>query len=141
MKSTYIFIGIAAVALLGVGILAGVTFLSGSEGSDSPGFELTGLAALHEVVGEQDYSAAPRKQAVATCDEGEIAISGGYILAGEFQTVDAPAPDNLPVVTESTPASTLDSGVVNTWSIVAIAPSDFSGSWGLTPKAVCVEPS
>jgi hypothetical protein len=24
---------------------------------------------------------------------------------------------------------------------VAIAPSDFSGSWGLTPKAVCVEPS
>jgi hypothetical protein len=66
-----------------------------------------------------------------------VVISGGYILAGPFQTVDSPAPNSLPVVTESTPSSTLDSGVTNAWTVVAIAPSDFSGDWGLTPKAMC----
>jgi hypothetical protein len=100
---------------------------------------LAGVSGIHEVVGRQQYDTSARKQAIAQCKSGEAAISGGWILAGDFQHA---VPANTPMVTESGPAYRGDIGggtVPRLWSVIAVAPTGFSGSWGLTAKAICVK--
>jgi hypothetical protein len=131
-------IGVAAVGAA-IAIAYSMVPGSGRAASTAP---VAAVSGVHEVVGRQVYDTTPRKRAVAQCPAGEAAVGGGYILAGNFQNVSSAAPSSIPVVTESGPAYRGDIGggtAPRLWSIVAIAPSNYSGSWGLTPKAVCVK--
>ena len=138
MKARVVSGGIVSVTIAILGVAASVAYATSPDGARRMSTEFAGIAGLHEVVGEQQYNAVRRKQASANCGRGEVVVSGGYILAGPFQTVGSPAPKALPVVTESTPARRQD-GPPDTWSVWAIAPRDFSGPWGLTPKAICAK--
>jgi hypothetical protein len=123
--------GLVVVTVAILGFAGGVAY-EDRFASDDDTVTTGGLTGAHEVLGDQQYDAQPPKHAVAKCPEGETVIAGGYILAGAFQNVDAAAPSSLPVVTESTPSASFDA-----WTVVAIAPSDLIGDWGVTPKAIC----
>jgi hypothetical protein len=128
--------GLVVVTVAILGFAGGVAY-EDRFASDDDTVTTGGLTGAHEVLGDQQYDAQPRKHAVAKCPEGETVIAGGYILAGAFQNVDAAAPSSLPVVTESTPSASSIVASFDAWTVVAIAPSDFIGDWGVTPKAIC----
>ena len=94
------------------------------------------VTATHEVLGPEVTDATPRKFATAFCAQGETDTGGGYSLAGDFQTVGSPAPEALPVVTESARVQRADSDDVG-WGVTAIAPSNFKGTWTLRARAMC----
>jgi hypothetical protein len=135
------------VAIASLGFSAGVLYDDGAADGEegvtstvtSATATVTGLSGVHEVLGEQQYDAEPRKHAVAKCPDGETVLAGGYILAGSFQTVGTDAPASLPIVTESTPAASDIVASLDAWAVWAIAPSDFVGEWGITPKAICAK--
>lgn len=115
-----------AFVILGGGVACG--------GSDRG--EPAQVTATHEVLGPEVYDATPRKFATAFCAQGETITGGGYSLAGDFQTVGSPAPELLPLVTESAQVQRDDSDTVG-WGISAIAPSGFKGKWALRARAMC----
>jgi len=133
---------VVALGIAMVGVALGIAYASGPGSSRAASTaSLAGVSGVHEVVGRQQYDSASRKHAFAQCAKGEAAVGGGYLLAGDFQRASSPAPASIPVVIESSPAYRGDIGgpTPRMWSIVAIAPSNLTGSWGLTAKAICAK--
>ena len=130
---------IAAAMIATVGAAAGAAYAAAPHATGGTTSELAGISGPHEVVGKQVYSPSSRKRVVVKCGPGESALGGGYILAGDFQPAGSPVPRSLPAITENTPSfsSVSVSGAPDAWSVVAIAPRNFSGRWGLTPKVIC----
>jgi hypothetical protein len=133
---------VSAAVIVGVTLgLAGIAYASGAE---SAGKDVASLSRLHEVYAPQIYNAARLKKASVRCPAGEVVVSGGYILTGEFQAEGAPVPRALPVVTESHAQLSRVRGspreVADRWLIIAVAPRGFTGKWGLQARAMCGKP-
>jgi hypothetical protein len=96
IRKRVIAIGVAVVASA-----AGLAYSmapSSSRAADSAW--LAGVSGIHEAVGRQQYDTSARKQAIVQCKAGEVAISGGWILAGDFQHA---APANTPTLRRAAP--------------------------------------
>jgi len=128
------FLSIGGATVVAIGVTASIAYAALPERAVHS--RLAGAAQTHEVLGPQVYNAAPRKFVFAFCPRGEDVTGGGHILAGAFQTVGAPAPKALPIVTESHVVNREGTGQFG-WEIVAVAPSSFKGKWAVQARAVC----
>jgi hypothetical protein len=132
---------IVAVTVAMLGVTGGIAYAAfPNANSEDASTALSAAAASREVLGPQIRGAATRKFSLAKCGPGQSVSGGGYSLAsavGGFQTQGAPAPKAIPVVIESKAWHHGPGSGTNAWGVIAVAPSNFSGTWALMATAMC----